>query len=152
MITVVRICISSLCSSPWTFSECFMPLQQHYINGILVGVFDVGVNRAIPDEETSAVGSPPASTPLISRKEPCSHALYGKREKTLMFCKLKARRQLHEYQLGQSAFVKGLVSSCFSPHFRTNVKYTWKCYHSYQTLALGKLTKPKELIDCVLTI
>lgn len=80
-------------------------------------VFDVGVCRAIPAEETSAVGALPASISLRSRRVLLTCPLWQKMWENslpLMFCKSKAPRQLHEYQSGLSAFSVGCFCRCLN--------------------------------------
>lgn len=86
-----------------------MSLQQCYINGLLAGVFDVGVCRVIPAEETSAVGILPASIPLKSRRVLAHMPLMAEHVRELFalrcFCKSKVQRQLHGNQSGLSGFL-----------------------------------------------
>lgn len=101
---------------------------------------------------TSAVGSLPASTSLYSSREPVYMLFTANVRKFWCFSSQGHRGSYMNTSQVSLSFLIGPVSSCFSLLFRTNTKYTWKHYHIYQTLALRKLTKPKELISCLLTI
>jgi len=93
------------------------------------GAFDVRVCCVTHAEETSAVGSPPATIPVKSRRTllTCKHV-----RKLWCFFEFQKQRQLYEYQSGQCDFLKNLLVTSLQ-QISENLIKTWKPYYTYQT-------------------